>query len=319
MEIEQECQETLYKLEQETQKLVVTSVAMYFAESDMYHIFQIIKKYLIHNLEKTEKIWEKRIIFDLLTIDKVIASRHQCNIREELKKNTEARRVIDKYLLWDALANTKKGLPLSVFEKGFNQVTWKELLSLAEKEFGSWYSASRSDSAINEKKWEAERRINYDRVSELFESCIDVFFKHVTDILRAFDHTPLFITFCQNQGSEDVENTKKDKILQKAVASFDSLFRSKSGADQFDDMEKTGRVKLIRRVNIPIRDKNYTISYDKRVTQSAKCSIVFQQLALSKSEQQRVSSNDETVNVRQLDFHQRASLEVEASDEIQAV
>ena len=133
IEIEQECQETLYKLEQETQKLVVTSVALYFVESELYHIFQIIKKYLIHNLEKTEKIWEKRMIFDLLTIDKVIATRHHCDIREELRKNTEARRVIDKYLLWDALANTKKKLPLSVFDKGFDQVTWKELLSLAEK------------------------------------------------------------------------------------------------------------------------------------------------------------------------------------------
>ena len=59
IEIEQECQETLYKLEQETQKLVVTSVAMYFAESEMYHIFQIIKKYLIHNLEKTEKFGKR--------------------------------------------------------------------------------------------------------------------------------------------------------------------------------------------------------------------------------------------------------------------
>ena len=153
----------------------------------------------------------------------------------------------------------------------------------------------------------------------MFESCIDVFFKHVTDILRAFDHTPLFITFCQDQGSEDFENTKKDKILQKAAANFDSLFRSKSGAEQFDHIENTGTVKLIRRVNTPIRDKNYTMNYDKRITQSAKCSIVFRQLALSKSEQQRVSSNDETVNVRQLDFHRRASLEVEASDEIQAV
>ena len=198
-------------------------------------------------------------------------------------------------------------------------MTWKELLSLAEKEFGSWFSASRNDNFINEKKWEAERRINYDRVSELFKSCIDVFFKHVTDILRAFDHTPFFITFCQNQGFEEFENTKKDKLLQKAVANFDSLFRSKSGAEQFDHIENTGTVKLIRRVNTPIRDKNYTMNYDKRITQSAKCSIVFRQLALSKSEQQRVSSNDETVNVRQLDFHRRASLEVEASDEIQAV
>ena len=306
-------------MEDRARHLVLVSSALYFIQSECLKMFKIVKKYLIENPLKSDNLWEKRVDISCCDLRNLFSSSSQEEIRARM--NSEKHKILQKYLLWDVLVNSKQSVSPDIDLNDFESVTYEILYEKAKKLFASWRSAVFGvDSYIKAEQTKAEDRIDFKNTNERFELCVSMLINSVCETIKPFTNTPLFETFCGKQNKEDLQTQKQDMFSSKISEKFHDLMKLKSyEADEKQESKLKGAIKAVYR-NKKRYPSFYYCNYTVTVNEPCKTSLDFYQLALSRAEHYRLtSSRDLLLNNKEIELHEIGSLRIEDHNAVVAI
>ncbi|XP_075241109.1 uncharacterized protein LOC142336283 [Convolutriloba macropyga] len=325
-EVFRKATENLEVEEIKTHEIVLVSAALYFIQTEISEIFAIIEQYFLNNRERTEKLWDDVIQFDYDSIATLIDKHCLKTIRLEFRNRTKEN-ILDKYLMWHTLKRCGKKLTGTLRETEFGKMSWEELQTEAQKQFGSYRSAlcnaCKPSTCIKNEIKKAVTEIDYEDVDEDFQTSIDLFIWSVCDMIEPYSKKPLFRAFLQNMCSED-SHKRKDKMLSdEASAAFDKLMTQIERSRCCDDLtiESEETIIDIKRKQKPISGcPNYFFcDFKKVIKEPAKTYVKFFQLTAKKEEYQRMSCGGDILNVGELEFLRVGQLNATALETVHAV
>ena len=305
-------------LEYQARELALVSTALYFIENQHLLSFELVKMFLIQNPTKSDNLWKNRFLIYPHNLHYLFS---QSDIDEiNSKMNADECKIVEKFLLWDALESSKHGIPSDLKEKGFHSLSYKDIHEKAKKVFGSWRKFFKStEECIYHEKWEAHRRTDCNNPSELFELCVNMLINSVCDLIEPFTNSPLFTTYSRKQNSKEIQKQKNDMLAVQISEQFIDLMAAKNQEktkvfeQNSEGSNLKGKIKYVKWQR-STASNIYTCAYEVVANEPAKSCLDFYQLALSKTEHYRLTSeNNSVLNPGELNFYHNGTLQLENS------
>ncbi|XP_075243518.1 uncharacterized protein LOC142337848 [Convolutriloba macropyga] len=290
--------------EQNANEIVMFSLAIYYLKECRFNTQnQILQDYYTKN-SKASDIWNNRISFEMSSITDALIIENSAELEKSLKEFKLKDKTVEKFLLWTALKESENEVDgQELLTKDYGEVSWQEINAYAKKKFTDGFTFHFDYRTISEKMKKAAENLNFEKPSELLDATINEFLEKVFSKIEPHADKANFLTLVQKYSAAKFEILKTKTFKNSLQKHFEKLLEGKLNKVE-------GHLNVLKSISMvqPSTEKKFHCVYDHFSRESVENKINFYQIAVSRSERERLFATDDILEVRELGFHRTRTI-----------